>query len=627
MPAAHEQPPKNQPNVCEGRGRRINSSDCLGLSPPGKPKLREPDRGNPTSFLAGGGEMGVRMRQFDWSASLIGAPDAWPQALRTAIRVLLNTNHPMLVWWGPQLIQFHNDAFGDILGADLHATALGTSGSAYWREIWHVIGPDVEQVMSGGAGVWRENQLMPTEHHDKSRYHYWTYSFSPIDDANGVGGILVVCRDETQEYRTTLALQAREAELARVQQIGKIGGLEVNLTAGFRNRRSPEYLLIHGLPPEAANETHEDWVRRIHPEDRIVTEKRFRDAVESNERGYAIQYRIIRPCDGEVRWISAKTEIERDENGAAVRLVGAHADVTDQVLAEQAVRQSEEKFRNLAGELSRSLDQLRAAQDRLVQTEKLASLGQLTAGIAHEIKNPLNFINNFSGLSLELVDEITRLLGTATLVEATRWEIDELTDILKGNLEKVVQHGKRADSIVKNMLLHSRSGSGEHRLTDINTIVEESLNLAYHGARAERPDFNITLRRDFDPDAGKIDLYPQDITRVFLNLISNGFYAATQRKNDTSEQGFVPTLGAATRNLDGRVEIRIRDNGAGISPELRDKIFNPFFTTKPAGEGTGLGLSISHDIVVKQHGGSIDIETRANEFTEFIVTLPRQTIE
>jgi signal transduction histidine kinase len=157
--------------------------------------------------------------------------------------------------------------------------------------------------------------------------------------------------------------------------------------------------LIHGLPPEAANETHEDWVRRIHPEDRIFTEKRFRDAVEGNERGYAIQYRIIRPCDGEVRWISAKTEIERDENGKAVRLVGAHADVTDQVLAEQAVRQSEEKFRNLAGELSRSLDQLRAAQNRLIQTEKLASLGQLTAGIAHEIKNPLNFINNFSGLS------------------------------------------------------------------------------------------------------------------------------------------------------------------------------------------------------------------------------------
>jgi signal transduction histidine kinase len=277
--------------------------------------------------------------------------------------------------------------------------------------------------------------------------------------------------------------------------------------------------------------------------------------------------------------------------------------------------------------LSRSLDQLRAAQNRLIQTEKLASLGQLTAGIAHEIKNPLNFINNFSGLSLELVEDLTKLLGTATLAQTTRREVDELADTLKGNLEKVVQHGKRADSIVKNMLLHSRSGSGEHRLTDINTIVDESLNLAYHGARAERPGFNIILRRDFDPDAGKIDLYPQDITRVFLNLISNGFYAATQRRTDISGQSIVPTVGATTRNLGSKVEIRIRDNGAGIPAEVRDKIFNPFFTTKPAGEGTGLGLSISHDVVVKQHGGTIDIETQANEFTEFIVTLSRQAIE
>lgn len=627
MFAAHEHPPKTQSNVCEKRDRRINLPSSLGHLPLGNPKLQELDQGNSVSFLAGGGEMGVRVREFDWSATTIGAPDTWPQALRIAMRILLNTNHPMLIWWGPRFIQFYNDAFSEIMGPDLHANALGTSGHKYWREIWDVIGPDIERVMRGGAGTWRENQLMPTTHHDKSRHHYWTYSFSPIDDGNSVGGILVVCRDETQEYRTTLALRAREAELARVQQIGKIGGLEVNLTTGFRNRRSPEYLLIHGLPPEAANETHEDWVRRIHPEDRIFTEKRFRDAVQGDERGYAIQYRIIRPCDGEVRWISAKTEIERDENGKAVRLVGAHADVTDQVLAEQAVRQSEEKFRNLAGELSRSLDQLRAAQNRLIQTEKLASLGQLTAGIAHEIKNPLNFINNFSGLSLELVEDLNKLLGTETLAQTTRREVDELADTLKGNLEKVVQHGKRADSIVKNMLLHSRSGSGEHRLTDINTIVDESLNLAYHGARAERPNFNITLRRDFDPDAGKIDLYPQDITRVFLNLISNGFYAATQRRTDISGQNIVPTVGATTRNLGSKVEIRIRDNGAGIPAEVRDKIFNPFFTTKPAGEGTGLGLSISHDVVVKQHGGTIDIETQANEFTEFIVTLPRQAIE
>lgn len=282
----------------------------------------------------------------------------------------------------------------------------------------------------------------------------------------------------------------------------------------------------------------------------------------------------------------------------------------------------ENKVEQRTAELRRSLDELRTAQDRLVQTEKLASLGQLTAGIAHEIKNPLNFVNNFSSLSTELIDELNEVLKGASVDGKTREEIDELTGMLKSNLEKVVQHGKRADSIVKNMLLHSREGSGERRPADINAIVEESLNLAYHGARAEKPGFNITLKRDLDPAAGMIEVYPQEITRVFLNLISNGFYAAAKRKEADGES-FEPLLLAATKNLGNTVEIRIRDNGTGIPQEAKEKIFNPFFTTKPAGEGTGLGLSMSHDIVVKQHGGKIDVQTEPGSFTEFIITLPR----
>jgi len=196
-------------------------------------------------------------------------------------------------------------------------------------------------------------------------------------------------------------------------------------------------------------------------------------------------------------------------------------------------------------------------------------------------------------------------------------------ETLRGNLDKIVQHGKRADSIVKNMLLHSREGSGEHRPVDINVVLEESLNLAYHGARAEKQGFNITLERSFDPAAGEVDLFPQEITRVFLNLISNGFYAATKRKNQIADGTYEPTLAAVTKNLGDRVEIRIRDNGAGILPEVKERMFNPFFTTKPAGEGTGLGLSISHDIIVKQHAGTIEVETRPGEFTEFRIVLPR----
>ncbi len=274
-------------------------------------------------------------------------------------------------------------------------------------------------------------------------------------------------------------------------------------------------------------------------------------------------------------------------------------------------------------ELAKSLDDLRTAQDRLVQTQKLASLGQLTAGIAHEIKNPLNFVNNFSGLSVELLDELQEAVESGTFNDERRREIAELTDTLRGNLDKIAQHGKRADSIVKNMLLHSREGAGERRPVNVNALVEGSLNLAYHGARAEKQGFTIILERSFDPDAGEADVFPQEITRVLLNLIANGFYAATKRQGEADSNGYEPILAASTRSLGARVEIRIRDNGTGIPPDVKDKMFNPFFTTKPAGEGTGLGLSISHDIIVKQHSGSIEVDTNPGEFTEFRIILPR----
>jgi len=274
-------------------------------------------------------------------------------------------------------------------------------------------------------------------------------------------------------------------------------------------------------------------------------------------------------------------------------------------------------------ELAKSLDDLRATQDRLVQTQKLASLGQLTAGIAHEIKNPLNFVNNFSGISAELVDDLQEALKDASPDEKRRSEIAELMDMLRSNLDKVVQHGKRADGIVKSMLLHSGESSGEQQSTDINALIEESLNRAYYNARAEQRGFAIKLEKSFDPAAGEVKLFPREITRALLNLISNGFYSAAKRKAESNADDHEPTLAAATRNLGDRVEIRIRDNGTGIPADVKEKMFNPFFTTKPAGEGTGLGLSISHDIIVKQHGGSIEVLTEPGEFAEIRVILPR----
>jgi signal transduction histidine kinase/HAMP domain-containing protein len=270
-------------------------------------------------------------------------------------------------------------------------------------------------------------------------------------------------------------------------------------------------------------------------------------------------------------------------------------------------------------------DELKAAQANLIHAEKMASLGQLTAGIAHEIKNPLNFVNNFAELSRELLQELKETMGSAAAgpKDGARLDLDELIATLTGNLSKIAEHGRRADGIVTSMLLHSRGGTGERRETDLNALVEETLNLAFHGARAQDRSFNITLERDLDPSLAPIEIVPQDITRVLLNLFGNGFYAANKRRHEDADPAYQPVLKVTTRDLADQVEIRVCDNGVGMPPEVRTKLFTPFFTTKPTGEGTGLGLSISYDIVVQQHGGTITVDSNPREFTEFTLHLPR----
>jgi two-component system NtrC family sensor kinase len=295
-----------------------------------------------------------------------------------------------------------------------------------------------------------------------------------------------------------------------------------------------------------------------------------------------------------------------------------YSDVTDRKRAEAEIRAARDAA-------EKALQELQAAQASLVHAQKMAALGQLTAGIAHEIKNPLNFVNNFADLSVELLDELkeTAAPALATLAPDTRAEIDETIGMVTGNLAKIAEHGKRADGIVKSMLEHSRGVSGERRAVDLNALVEEALNLAYHGARAQDASFNITLEREFDPSLAPVELAPQEITRVLLNLFGNGFYAATRRQREGAGPAFRPTLRVTTRDLGAAVEVRVRDNGIGIAPEIRDKLFQPFVTTKPTGEGTGLGLSIAYDIVTQQHGGTIAVDSASGELTEFKIRLPR----
>jgi len=274
-----------------------------------------------------------------------------------------------------------------------------------------------------------------------------------------------------------------------------------------------------------------------------------------------------------------------------------------------------------------ALTDLKRTQRQLVHSQKMASLGILTAGIAHEIKNPLNLVNNFSRVSVELFDELRDAIEPArqALDDERRDELDDLVTTLAANMIRIDEQGRRADSIVKSMLQHSRDEASERHLTDINALLEENLNLAYHGARARDQEFNITLERDFDPDAGSISIAAQDISRVLLNLFGNGFYATRQRQHLESSADYTPILGVISRDCGDSVQIRVRDNGTGIAGDIVNKIFDPFFTTKPTGEGTGLGLSLSHDIVVSQHGGSIEVSSAKGEFAEFTITLPRQS--
>ncbi len=270
-------------------------------------------------------------------------------------------------------------------------------------------------------------------------------------------------------------------------------------------------------------------------------------------------------------------------------------------------------------ELEKALVELKATQNQLIHQEKLASLGELTAGIAHEIQNPLNFVNNFSEVNTELVDELHNAIDEGNLNE-----VRSIANDIKENEQKIVYHGKRADVIVKSMLHHSRSSSGVNEPTDINVLADEYLRLAYHGLRAKDKSFNATLKTDFDVRIEKINIIPQDIGRVILNLITNAFYAVAEKKNasaGSAGQLYEPTVSVSTKKVNGTVELKVKDNGFGMPDHVIDKIFQPFFTTKPTGQGTGLGLSISYDIV-KAHGGELNVETKEGEGTEFIIQIP-----
>lgn len=309
-----------------------------------------------------------------------------------------------------------------------------------------------------------------------------------------------------------------------------------------------------------------------------------------------------------------RERLKREEEAEAKRLIETQNNELERLVSARTVELTRQKTA-----LEETLTELQATQAQLIQSEKMASLGELTAGIAHEIQNPLNFVNNFSEVSVELIDELEQEREkTAGRDEGL---IEELLADLRQNLQKITYHGKRADGIVKGMLQHSRTSTGQKEPTDLNALADEYLRLSYHGLRAKDKSFNALLKTDFDPALGPVGVIPQDVGRVLLNLFNNAFHAVSEKKK-IGVEGYQPTVTVVTKRTDDGVEIRVRDNGTGMPEGVKAKIFQPFFTTKPTGQGTGLGLSLSYDIVTKGHGGTLTVETSEGQGTEFIVRLP-----
>ncbi|MDJ0894057.1 MAG: ATP-binding protein [Alphaproteobacteria bacterium] len=345
----------------------------------------------------------------------------------------------------------------------------------------------------------------------------------------------------------------------------------------------------------------------------------LRQALKRAADGESVQFLATHhEADGTEHIINFGATPVRDENGEVALIVPMGDDITHLKQAEAELREAKEQAET-------ALAKLTTTQQQLVHSQKLASLGELTAGIAHEIKNPLNFVNNFAEVSTEMLEELQELVEPIReqLDEEASEELDELVTVLSDNLDRINRHGQRANNIVNSMLQHSRGNDGERMETTVNELVGEALNLAYHGERARDNNFQVTLEEHFDEAAGTADLVPQEMNRVLVNLLSNAFYAVKAHGKEAAPEGYAPTVAVTTEDKGPEVEIRIRDNGTGMPKEVREKLFDPFFTTKPTGEGTGLGLSMSFDIVVLQHGGQIEVESEPGAFTEFAITLPR----
>jgi len=551
----------------------------------------------PTSadFLAGGGEMGALTRAYDRSASPLGEPGTWPQSLRTAVRILLNTNHPMFIWWGPQLIQFYNDAYRQTMGPERHPSALGQGGRECWAEIWDIIGPQIEQVMSGGGATWHENQLVPVTRHGRLEQVYWTYGYSPIDEDDGIGGVLVVCRDVTKEYLAATALRQSEERFRKLaDQLAELNAtLAQRVEEKTRERDriwnvSQDLLLVadrNGVwrtvnpawtrtlgwsAAELLNRTSE-WLE--HPDDGGITRAQI-DKLGASETTVRFESRF-RHKDGSYRWLSWTGVADQDRIYAVAR------DVT----AEKA-----------------AAERLKATEEALLQSQKMEAVGQLTGGIAHDFNNLL-----------------TGIVGSLDLLQ-TRLNQGR-TDNVARYINAAMTSANRAAALTHRLLAFARRQPLIPKSVDVNQLVV-SLEDLLRGTIGETIDLEI---------AASDDLWctlcdPNQLESALLNLAINA--------RDAMPDGGKLTITTANARLDGMTAdtpalspgdyicIGVTDSGTGMSAEVAARAFDPFFTTKPIGQGTGLGLSMIYGFA-RQSNGHVTIDSKLGQGTSVKLYLPR----
>jgi PAS domain S-box-containing protein len=506
----------------------------------------------------------------------------------------------------------YEEVYG-VHGADIEGKTLH---DIFSEEVAEEFASQDRQVLKTGMNVEAEI-MMPVEGGER----VFTAIRFPIFDASGeivsIGGVEL---DITARKEAEKALEEIKERFTLATEAANVGLWDANVPTG-KAYYSDKWMTMLGYEPDELPRHVETWEKLLHPDDKVSTISTFEHNIADNDPSaiYQTEFRL-RAKDGSYRWISsAGSIVEQDDAGRPRRLAGIHVDITDKKIAEEELRRAKDSA-------EKALSELKIAQVQLIEAEKMASLGQLTAGIAHEIKNPLNFVNNFSETSIELLDELRETLEPVRdrLEQNTRDEVDDVLQTLSGDLRKIDQHGKRADGIVKSMLMHSRGDVTDRVATSVAELAEEALNLAYHGERARDKAFLVNLETQFDDATGEAELVPQEIIRVFVNLFSNAFYAVKKQREALEGSDCSPTVFLSTHDRGQEVEVRVRDNGIGMTQEVRDRLFEPFYTTKPTGEGTGLGMSMSYDIITKQHGGRIEIESEPGKFTEFVITLPRQ---